>query len=152
MKEFFKNIIAVLILITLAYVIFVATNVYIFVKSDESKLTPNQYAKEIDLFNEELEIAKAKFSQNNIKDSSENININYDGTPIVWVIELKQSEFSVPLENIEKNLFNQGYMTFLADDILFIGPYIDKSNFDFIHDFLKENYDISPKDIVEWKN
>ena len=38
MKEFFKNIIAALILLTLAYVIFVATNVYIFVKSDDFEI------------------------------------------------------------------------------------------------------------------
>ena len=75
MKEFFKNIIAALILLTLAYVIFVATNVYIFVKSDESKLTPAQYSEQINLLKEELETAEAKFSQNNIKDSSENLNI-----------------------------------------------------------------------------
>ena len=152
MKEFFKNIIAALILLTLAYVIFVATNVYIFVKSDESKLTPAQYSEQISLLKEELETAKAKFSQNNIKDSSENLNINYDGTPIVWVIELDQSEFKVPLKNIEIDLFNQGFMTFMAEDKLFVGPYIDKSNFDFIQNFLKKNYGISPKEIIKWKN
>ena len=106
----------------------------------------------INLLKEELETAEAKFSQNNIKDSSENLNINYDGTPIVWVIELDQSEFKVPLKNIEIDLFNQGFMTFMAEDKLFVGPYIDKSNFDFIQNFLKKNYGISPKEIIKWKN
>ena len=43
-------------------------------------------------------------------------------------------------------------MTFMAEDKLFVGPYIDKSNFDFIQNFLKQNYGISPREIIKWKN
>ena len=92
------------------------------------------------------------FSKTSIKDASKNVGINFDGTPIVWIIELEQSQIEISLENIENELFDQGFMTFLNQDRLIIGPYIDKSNLELVNSFLNDNYNLLEQDIIEWKN
>ena len=111
MREIFKNILGILILATLAYVVFVSFNVYQFTKTDESKITSEGYSQQINLLKEGLENAENNFSKTSIKDSSKNVGINFDGTPIVWVIELEQSQVEISLENIENELFDQGFIT-----------------------------------------
>ena len=152
MREIFKNILGILILATLAYVVFVSFNVYQFTKTDESKITSEGYSQQINLLKEGLENAENNFSKTSIKDSSKNVGINFDGTPIVWVIELEQSQVEISLENIENELFDQGFMTFLNQDRLIIGPYIDKSSLELVNSFLNDNYNLLEQDIVEWKN
>lgn len=152
MREIFKNILGILILATLAYVVFVSFNVYQFTKTDESKITSEGYSQQINLLKEGLENAENNFSKTSIKDSSKNVGINFDGTPIVWVIELEQSQVEISLENIENELFDQGFMTFLNQDRLIIGPYIDKSSLELVNAFLNDNYNLLEQDIIEWKN
>lgn len=152
MREIFKNILGILILATLAYVVFVSFNVYQFTKTDESKITSEGYSQQINLLKEGLENAENNFSKTSIKDSSKNVGINFDGTPIVWVIELEQSQVEISLENIENELFDQGFMTFLNQDRLIIGPYIDKSSLELVNSFLNDNYNLLEQDIIEWKN
>ncbi|MFL2691283.1 MAG: hypothetical protein ACJ0F8_01605 [Gammaproteobacteria bacterium] len=152
MREIFKNILGILILATLAYVVFVSFNVYQFTKTDESKITSEGYSQQINLLKEGLENAEKNFSKTSIKDASKNVGINFDGTPIVWVIELEQSQIEISLENIENELFDQGFMTFLNQDRLIIGPYIDKSNLELVNSFLNDNYNLLEQDIIEWKN
>ncbi|MBH37068.1 MAG: hypothetical protein CMD89_04020 [Gammaproteobacteria bacterium] len=152
MREIFKNILGILILATLAYVVFVSFNVYQFTKTDESKITSEGYSQQINLLKEGLENAENNFSKTSIEDSSKNVGINFDGTPIVWVIELEQSQVEISLENIENELFDQGFMTFLNQDRLIIGPYIDKSSLELVNAFLNDNYNLLEQDIIEWKN
>tara|TARA_B100000886_G_scaffold234802_1_gene164227 strand:+ start:12380 stop:12838 length:459 start_codon:yes stop_codon:yes gene_type:complete len=152
LREIFKNILGILILATLAYVVFVSFNVYQFTKTDESKITSEGYSQQINLLKEGLENAENNFSKTSIEDSSKNVGINFDGTPIVWVIELEQSQVEISLENIENELFDQGFMTFLNQDRLIIGPYIDKSSLELVNAFLNDNYNLLEQDIIEWKN
>ena len=85
MRELVKYLLGIIIILTIIYTIFISYNVFVFINSDESKITIEDYSESVNLVSEDREALEELFNSENLKNSSNNININYDGTPITWV-------------------------------------------------------------------
>ena len=77
MRELVKYLLGIIIILTIIYTIFISYNVFVFINSDESKITIEDYSKSMNLVSEEREALEELFNSENLKNSSNNININY---------------------------------------------------------------------------
>ena len=89
MKESVKYLLGIVIILTIIYTIFISYNVFVFINSDKSKITIEDYSESIKLEINEREALEESFNSENLKNSSNYINLNYDGTPISWVLRIE---------------------------------------------------------------
>jgi len=150
LRETVKNILGLLIITTISYVIFVSYNAYQFFQTDQALLSEGLYKDQIEVFENDLSAIEAKFNETNYYDSSEAINLNFDGTPKTWVVKITALSDEAMIQ-IKDVLFNQGFLTFSEDGALYIGPYIDRSQLDFALELLNTDFDLDDLQILEWK-
>ena len=91
MRELVKYLLGIIIILTIIYTIFISYNVFVFINSDESKITIEDYSESLNLVSEDREALEELFNSENLKNSSNYININYDGTPITWVLKVEKA-------------------------------------------------------------
>ncbi len=151
MRETIKNILGFLIVLTLIYVIFISYNIYQFYQTDQVNMSEEDYRKQIELFQNDLAEIENKFNEQNFYESSKSINLNFDGTPVTWVIAVKLDTDKTNLADISEALFDEGYLTFIFKENLYIGPYIDKSQLEFAKEFLSLAFEVEGLEIIEWK-
>tara|TARA_Y100001980_G_C14488146_1_gene265581 strand:+ start:241 stop:699 length:459 start_codon:yes stop_codon:yes gene_type:complete len=151
MREIIKYLLGIVIILTIIYTLFISYNVFNFINSEESNASIDDYVNNIEFLESERQQLEEIFNQSSFKESSNNININYDGTPISWVIEISLEEIPAPPDVLEKELLKNGFIFFMKDENLFIGPYIDKSQLDFVIEFFKETYNFETNDIQKWE-
>ena len=82
--------------------------------------------------------------------NSNSIVMNYDGTPISWVIKLDKTD-SYSFDEIENLLLENGFISFKKSNSLFIGPYIDKLQLEEAKTFLNDSLFLSTSEIKQWK-
>ena len=90
MRELVKYLLGIVIILTIIYTIFISYNVFVFISSDDSNLKIESYSKDIELVAEERALLEEMFNDSNLQESSNDININYDGTPISWVLKIER--------------------------------------------------------------
>ena len=91
------------------------------------------------------------FNDANLQESSNDININYDGTPISWVLKIERGLIDVPSDKFKSDLLENSFISIVNDEYIFIGPYIDKSQLELAKQYLQERFSQELGTIERWK-
>ena len=151
MRELVKYLLGIIIILTIIYTIFISYNVFVFINSDESKITIEDYSESVNLVSEEREALEELFNSENLKKSSNNININYDGTPITWVLKVEKALLETSYDVLEDELLRNSFISLEDGDFILIGPYIDRSQLLLAQDYLNEKYGKALGVIEKWQ-
>jgi hypothetical protein len=151
MRELVKYLLGIIIILTIIYTIFISYNVFVFINSDESKITIEDYSESVNLVSEDREALEELFNSENIKNSSNNININYDGTPIAWVLKVEKALLETSYDVLEDELLRNSFISLEDGDFILIGPYIDRSQLLLAQDYLNERYGKELGVIEKWQ-
>ena len=151
MRELVKYLLGIIIILTIIYTIFISYNVFVFINSDESKITIEDYSESVNLVSEDREALEELFNSENLKNSSNNININYDGTPITWVLKVEKALLETPYDLLEDELLRNSFISLEDGDFILIGPYIDRSQLLLAQDYLNERYGKALGVIEKWQ-
>ena len=151
MRELIKYLLGIIIILTIIYTIFISYNVFVFINSEESKITIEDYSKSMNLASEEREALEELFNSENLKNSSNNININYDGTPITWVLKVEKAQLETSYDVLEDELLRNSFISLEDGDFILIGPYIDRSQLLLAQDYLNEKYGKDLGVIEKWQ-
>ena len=151
MRELVKYLLGIIIIMTIIYTIFISYNVFVFINSDESKITIEDYSESVNLVSEDREALEELFNSENLKNSSNNININYDGTPITWVLKVEKALLETSYDVLEDELLRNSFISLEDGDFILIGPYIDRSQLLLAQDYLNERYGKALGVIEKWQ-
>ena len=151
MRELVKYLLGIIIILTIIYTIFISYNVFVFINSDESKITIKDYSESVNLVSEDREALEELFNSENLKNSSNNININYDGTPITWVLKVEKALLETSYDVLEDELLRNSFISMEDGDFILIGPYIDRSQLLLAQDYLNEKYGKTLGVIEKWQ-
>ncbi len=151
MRELVKYLLGIIIILTIIYTIFISYNVFVFINSDESKITIEDYSESVNLVSEDREALEELFNSENLKNSSNNININYDGTPITWVLKVEKALLETSYDVLEDELLRNSFISLEDGDFILIGPYIDRSQLLLAQDYLTERYGKALGVIEKWQ-
>ena len=151
MRELVKYLLGIVIILTIIYTIFISYNVFIFINSDDSNLKIESYSKDIELVAEERALLEEMFNDANLQESSTDININYDGTPISWVLKIERVLIDTSPEKFKSELLENSFISIMTDEYIFIGPYIDKSQLELAKQYLQERFNQELGTIERWK-
>ena len=151
MRELVKYLLGIIIILTIIYTIFISYNVFVFINSDESKITIEDYSESVNLVSEDREALEELFNSENLKNSSNNININYDGTPITWVLKVEKALLETSYDVLEDELLRNSFISMEDGDFVLIGPYIDRSQLLLAQDYLNERYGKALGVIEKWQ-
>ena len=151
MRELVKYLLGIIIIMTIIYTIFISYNVFVFINSDESKITIEDYSESVNLVSEDREALEELFNSENLKNSSNNININYDGTPITWVLKVEKALLETSYDVLEDELLRNSFISLENGDFILIGPYIDRSQLLLAQDYLNERYGKALGVIEKWQ-
>tara|TARA_B100001758_G_C18301148_1_gene552443 strand:- start:559 stop:1017 length:459 start_codon:yes stop_codon:yes gene_type:complete len=151
MRELVKYLLGIVIILTIIYTIFISYNVFVFINSDDSDLKIESYSKDVELLAAERASLEELFNDANLQESSNDININYDGTPISWVLKLEKDLIDIPVEEFKNELLKNSFISINNDEYILIGPYIDKSQLELAKQYLQERFNQELGTIERWK-
>ena len=151
MRELVKYLLGIVIILTIIYTIFISYNVFVFINSDDSNLKIESYSKDIELVAGERALLEEMFNDANLQESSNDININYDGTPISWVLKIERVLIDTSPEKFKSELLENSFISIMTDEYIFIGPYIDKSQLELAKQYLQESFNQELGTIERWK-
>ena len=150
MRELVKYFLGIVIIVTIIYTVYISYNVFKFVSSEESTANIADYELKISLIDEEIIELENKFNEQQLRDNSNSIVMNYDGTPVAWVVMLELEE-NLNYEEIENSLLESGFISFKKDNALYIGPYIDKLQLEEAKKYILDNFSVETNEIQQWK-
>ena len=150
MRELVKYFLGIVIIVTIIYTVYISYNVFKFVSSEESTANIADYELKISLIDEEIIELENKFNEQQLRDNSNSIVMNYDGTPIPWVVMLELEE-NLNFEEIDNSLLESGFISFQKDNALYIGPYIDKLQLEEAKKYILDNFSVETNEIQQWK-
>ena len=150
MKELVKYFLGIVIIATIIYTLYISYNVFKFVSSEDSTASIADYELKISLIDEEINELESMFNEEQLRDNSNSIVMNYDGTPISWVVKLDKTD-SYSFDEIENLLLENGFISFKKNNSMFIGPYIDKLQLEEAKTFLNDSLSLSTSEIKKWK-
>ena len=150
MRELVKYFLGIVIIVTIIYTVYISYNVFKFVSSEESTANIADYELKISLIDEEIIELENKFNEQQLRDNLNNIVMNYDGTPVAWVVMLELEE-NLNFEEIENSLLESGFISFQKDNALYIGPYIDKLQLEEAKKYILDNFSVETNEIQQWK-
>ena len=150
MRDLFKNLLGLLIFLTIIYTLYLIYSVTDFLNSEESRIKVSDYEQEIFQKETDLESLRNEFNKNDIKSSLEDIKLNFDGTPVSWVIKINIKDISISEETFREQLFNEGFQTLINNEFVIVGPYVDKSRLEIVLEYLNSNTALDNLIIEEW--
>ena len=150
MRDLFKNLLGLLIFLTIIYTLYLIYSVTDFLNSDESRIKVSDYEQEIFQKERDLDSLRNEFNKNDIKSSLEDIKLNFDGTPVSWVIKINIKDITISEETFREQLFNEGFQTLINDEFVIVGPYVDKSRLEIVLEYLNSNTALDNLIIEEW--
>ena len=150
MRNLFKNLLGLLIFLTIIYTIYLIYSVTDFLNSEESRIKVSDFEQEIFQKERDLESLRNEFNKNDIKSSLENIKLNFDGTPISWVIKINIKDIAESEQTFRELLFNEGFQTLIDNEFVIIGPYVDKSRLEVVLEYLNSNTALNNLIIEKW--
>ena len=118
MRELVKYLLGIVIILTIIYTIFISYNVFVFINSDDSNLKIESYSKDIELVAEERALLEEMFNDANLQESSNDININYDGTPISWVLKIERVLIDTSPEKFKSELLENSFISIMTDEYI----------------------------------
>ena len=151
MRELIKYLLGIVIILTIIYTIFISYNVFVFINSDESKITIEDYSDSIIIDSQKREALEELFNSENLKNSSNYINLNYDGTPVSWVLRVEKALLGIPYDELEDELLRNSFISFDDGDFILIGPYIDRSQLLLAQDYLNDKFGKDLGAIEKWQ-
>ncbi len=151
MREFVKYLLGIVIVLTIIYTVFISYNVLVFINSDESKITIEDYSENMNLDIQKREALEELFNAENLKNSSNYINLNYDGTPISWVLRIEKKLLETSYDALEDELLRNSFTSFDDGDFILIGPYIDRSKLLLAQDYFNDKYGKDLGVIEKWQ-
>ena len=151
MREFVKYLLGIVIVLTIIYTVFISYNVLVFINSDESKITIEDYSENMNLDIQKREALEELFNAENLKNSSNYINLNYDGTPISWVLRIEKKLLETSYDTLEDELLRNSFTSFDDGDFILIGPYIDRSKLLLAQDYFNDKYGKDLGVIEKWQ-
>jgi hypothetical protein len=151
MKELVKYLLGIVIILTIIYTIFISYNVFVFINSNDSNIKIENYSQEAELLAKERAAIEELFNDSNLQESSNNININYDGTPISWVLKLDLESIDVEPEQFKSDLLTKSFISINKGEYIYIGPYIDKTQLELAQQYLRERFNEELGTIERWK-
>lgn len=150
MRDLFKNLLGLLIFLTIIYTLYLIYSVTDFLNSEESRIKVSDYEQEIFQKERDLDSLRNEFNKNNIKSSLEDIKLNFDGTPVSWVIKINIKDIAISEETFREQLFNEGFQTLINNEFVIVGPYVDKSRLEIVLEYLNSNTALDNLIIEEW--
>ena len=151
MRELIKYLLGIVIILTIIYTIFISYNVFVFINSDESKITIEDYSESIIIDSQKREALEELFNSENLKNSSNYINLNYDGTPVSWVLRVEKALLGISYDELEDELPRNSLISFDDGDFILIGPYIDRSQLLLAQDYLNDKFGKDLGAIEKWQ-
>ena len=151
MRELIKYLLGIVIILTIIYTIFISYNVFIFINSDESKITIEDYSESMIIDSQKREALEELFNSENLKNSSNYINLNYDGTPVSWVLRVEKALLGISYDELEDELLRNSFISFDDGDFILIGPYIDRSQLLLAQDYLNDKFGKDLGAIEKWQ-
>ena len=151
MRELIKYLLGIVIILTIIYTIFISYNVFVFINSDESKITIEDYSESIIIDSQKREALEELFNSENLKNSSNYINLNYDGTPVSWVLRVEKALLGISYDELEDELLRNSLISFDDGDFILIGPYIDRSQLLLAQDYLNDKFGKDLGAIEKWQ-
>lgn len=150
MRDLFKNLLGLLIFLTIIYTLYLIYSVTDFLNSEESRIKVSDYEQEIFQKERDLDSLRNEFNKNDIKSSLEDIKLNFDGTPVSWVIKINIKDIAISEETFREQLFNEGFQTLINSEFVIVGPYVDKSRLEIVLEYLNSNTALDNLIIEEW--
>ncbi len=150
MRDLFKNLLGLLIFLTIIYTLYLIYSVTDFLNSEESRIKVIDYEQEIFQKERDLDSLRNEFNKNDIKSSLEDIKLNFDGTPVSWVIKINIKDIAISEETFREQLFNEGFQTLINNEFVIVGPYVDKSRLEIVLEYLNSNTALDNLIIEEW--
>ncbi len=151
MRELIKYLLGIVIILTIIYTIFISYNVFVFINSDESKITIEDYSESMIIESQKREALEELFNSENLKNSSNYINLNYDGTPVSWVLRIEKALLGISYDELEDDLLRNSFISFDDGDFILIGPYIDRSQLLLAQDYLNDKFGKDLGAIEKWQ-
>ena len=151
MRELIKYLLGIVIILTIIYTIFISYNVFVFINSDESKITIEDYSESMIIDSQKREALEELFNSENLKNSSNYINLNYDGTPVSWVLRVEKALLGISYDELEHELLRNSFISFDDGDFILIGPYIDRSQLLLAQDYLNDKFGKDLGAIEKWQ-
>ncbi len=151
MRDLFKNLLGLLIFLTIIYTLYLIYSVTDFLNSEESRIKVSDFEQEIFQKETDLDTLRNEFNKNDIKSSLEDIKLNFDGTPVSWVIKINIKDISISKETFREQLFNEGFQTLINNEFVIVGPYVDKSRLEIVLEYLNSNTALDNLIIEEWQ-
>ena len=151
MRDLFKNLLGLLIFLTIIYTLYLIYSVTDFLNSEESRIKVSDYEQEIFQKERDLDSLRNEFNKNDIKSSLEDIKLNFDGTPVSWVIKINIKDIATSEETFREQLFNEGFQTLINNEFVIVGPYVDKSRLEIVLEYLNSNTALDNLIIEEWQ-
>lgn len=150
MRDLFKNLLGLLIFLTIIYTLYLIYSVTDFLNTEESRIKVSDYEQEIFQKERDLDSLRNEFNKNDIKSSLEDIKLNFDGTPVSWVIKINIKDIAISEETFREQLFNEGFQTLINNEFVIVGPYVDKSRLEIVLEYLNSNTALDNLIIEEW--
>ena len=150
MRDLFKNLLGLLIFLTIIYTLYLIYSVTDFLNFEESRIKVSDYEQEIFQKERDLDSLRNEFNKNDIKSSLEDIKLNFDGTPVSWVIKINIKDIAISEETFREQLFNEGFQTLINNEFVIVGPYVDKSRLEIVLEYLNNNTALDNLIIEEW--
>ena len=150
MRDLFKNLLGLIIFLTIIYTLYLIYSVTDFLNSEESRIKVSDYEQEIFQKERDLDSLRNEFNKNDIKSSLEDIKLNFDGTPVSWVIKINIKDIAISEETFREQLFNEGFQTLINNEFVIVGPYVDKSRLEIVLEYLNSNTALDNLIIEEW--
>ena len=151
MRELIKYLLGIVIILSINYTIFISYNVFVFINSDESKITIEDYSESMIIDSQKREALEELFNSENLKNSSNYINLNYDGTPVSWVLRVEKALLGISYDELEDELLRNSFISFDDGDFILIGPYIDRSQLLLAQDYLNDKFGKDLGAIEKWQ-
>tara|TARA_B100000941_G_scaffold224887_1_gene167168 strand:+ start:1066 stop:1521 length:456 start_codon:yes stop_codon:yes gene_type:complete len=149
-KIFIKNFLGILILLTIIYIVFLGFNIFKFLNSSDDLISVRDYKNTIEEYKENVNDVYSELEDVKIVSENSSIRLNFDGTPVSWVLILKQDKESRELEAIREELLQNGFNSFIFNEMLHVGPYLNKTKFGKVRELLKEELGITSVNIERW--
>ena len=151
MRELVKYLLGIVIILTRIYTIFISYNVFVFINSDDSNIKIEDYSSDVELVAAERDSLEELFNDSNLQESSNEININYDGTPISWVLKIEKQKIELSPEQFKEELLQNSFISIIREESILIGPYIDKTQLELAKQYLNERFGEELGVIERWK-
>ena len=151
MRELVKYLLGIVIILTIIYTIFISYNVFVFINSDNSNIKIEDYSSDVELVAAERDSLEELFNDSNLQESSNEININYDGTPISWVLKIEKQKIELSPEQFKEELLQNSFISIIREESILIGPYIDKTQLELAKQYLNERFGEELGVIERWK-